>query len=151
MFKKVLFASAVVVAGLGFTACSSDDDNNPVIDANLRVGEWKAVELSYSFTIPGGEPQTHTFPFSTITNGCDVDELELRANNSVDLETESKVGEVCTEAHIAGTWTDTAITVQGEETPREVVSVTASELVLKYMMEYGNYGTTEVTVKYTRS
>lgn len=151
MFRKILFASACVIAGLGFTACSSDDDNNPTLETNLLVGDWKATELSYTFTIPGGEPQTHTFPFSQITDGCDVDELELRANNSADLETENKVDEVCVESHTAGTWNDTSVTIEGEEAAREVISVDATKLVLKYMMNYGNYGSTAVTVSYSRS
>lgn len=145
--KKFFVTAAVVVAGFGFTACSSDDDNSQA-DNNLRVGDWKAVELSYIRPDTG---ETHTLPFSMITGGCDVDDLELRQNNTVDLETESKVDEVCVEAHIAGSWNDTSVTVEGEETAREIISVTSTELVLKYTMTYGGFGTTEVTVRYIKS
>lgn len=153
MFKKVLFASAVVVAGLGFTACSSDDDN-PTVEANPLVGEWKAETISYDFVNPQtGETMTNTHPFShpMISEGCDVDELELRANNVADLEIESKVDNACVESHIAGTWNDTSVTIEGETPAREVVSVTATELKLKYMMTFPAFGTTEVTVTYLRS
>lgn len=145
MFKKVLFASAIVVAGLGFTACSSDDDNT--VETNAMVGEWKAQTVSYVRPDTG---QTMTHDFSMITGGCDVDELELRSNNVADLEIESKVAENCVESHIAGTWNDTSVTIAGEEAAREVVSVSATELVLKYEMTWG-YGTTEVTVNYKKS
>jgi hypothetical protein len=142
--KKLLFASILGLSSLGFVACSSDDDSTPV-NADPMVGEWKAVELSY--TIPNGP--THTFPFSAITNGCDVDDIELRANNSADVEVENKVNDVCTEQHYTGTWNNEVVNVEGLN-PKQVVSVDANQLVLKYWMTYGTYGDIEVTVKYNR-
>lgn len=144
MFKKVLFASAVVVAGLGFTACSSDDDN-PTVEANPLVGEWKAQTVSY---VRPDTNETMTHDFSMITGGCDVDDLELRADKVADLERES--GEGCPETHTPGTWNDEEISIEGEEKSREIISVSATELVLKYNMTWG-YGTTDVTVKYAKS
>ena len=146
MFKKVLFASAILVAGLGFTACSSDDDNNPPVEANPLVGEWKAETVSY-VRPDNGETMTHDY--NMITFGCDVDVLTLFADNTSDLEVYDKVEEDCVENHKSGTWNDEAVTVEGEEAPREVISVNDSELELKYEMTYG-YGTTVVTVKYSR-
>lgn len=143
--KNIFVAAALTVAALGFTACSSDDDNN--VAQSPMVGEWKAQTVSY-VRPDTGEIMTHDF--SMITNGCDVDELELRANNVADLEIESKVNDVCVEAHKPGTWSDAKVTIEGEELSREVISITATELVLKYNMTWG-YGTTDVTVKYVRS
>lgn len=142
--KKFALALGLLVSSFGFIACSSDDDATPV-DNNPMVGDWKAVDLSY--TMPNGE--THTFPFASITGGCDVDEIELRANNSAELEIENKVEDVCTEQHISGTWNDEVITFDGVN-PKYVVSVDATTLVLKYEMTYGNFGTIEVTVSYAR-
>lgn len=145
MFKKVLLTSAVLVAGLGFTACSSDDDNNTT--PNPLLGDWKAQTVSYVRPDTG---ETMTHDFAMITNGCDVDELELKADNIADLETESKIDGVCVEAHAPGTWNENSVTILGETAPRQIVSVSGTELLLKYMMTY-QFGTTEVTVKYSRS
>jgi len=140
--KKIFIALALIAAGSGFTSCSSDDDQG-----SAMLGDWKAVEFTYQ--IPDSD-ETHTFPFNMITNGCDVDELDLEANNTADLETEAKVNETCVESHTTGTWNETSVTINGEENPREVISVTNTELKLKYVMTYENFGTTEVTVKYTK-
>ena len=144
--KNIFVGAALAVAALGFTACSSDDDNN--VESPM-VGDWKAETLSY-VRPDTGETMTHPFSHELISEGCDVDELELKANNIADLEIESKVDEACVESHIAGTWTDTIITILGETTPREVISVSSTELVLKYNMTIG-FGTTDVTVKYSKS
>lgn len=142
--RKIVFAS--FLAGMVITSCNSDDDsgngnNNPM------VGDWKATEITY--TIPGmGD---HTVAFSSITQGCDVDELELKANNTVELETEAKVDGLCVEFTITGTWNEDTVTVNGETEPRQVESVNNSELVLKYEMTYPQYGTTMVSVKYVKS
>lgn len=142
--KKFFVASIVGLSSLGFIACSSDDDSTPT-NNDPMVASWKAAELSY--TIPNGP--SHTFPFSAITQGCDVDEIELRANNSAEVEVENKVNDVCTEQHYVGTWTNEVITLDGIN-PKQVVSVEANKLVLKYWMTYGSYGDIEVTVSYTR-
>lgn len=143
--KKIFLVPVLIMGGLGIFSCNSDDDSGSDNNSPM-VGEWKAVDLTYE--IPG--MGSHTVLFSQITNGCDVDELELRADNSVDLETESNVDGVCEESHTAGTWNETSVTISGEENPREVVSVTNTELQLKYVMTYANYGTTEVTVRYEK-
>lgn len=143
--KKLIFASILGLASFGFVACSSDDDSSTPINTDPMVGDWKAVELSYS--IPNGP--SHTFPFSAITAGCDVDEIELRANNSADVEVENKVNEVCAEVHHVGTWNNEVISVEGLN-DKQVVSVDANQLVLKYWMTYSTYGDLEVTVKYIR-
>ncbi len=142
--KKIIFAS--ILAGMVFTSCSSDDDSGNGNNSPM-VGDWKAVDITY--TIPGmGD---HTVPFNAITQGCDVDELDLNANNSANLETEAKNGEVCVETNTAGTWNDTTVSINGETEPRQVISVSNTELVLKYEMEYQPYGTTLVSVKYVKS
>lgn len=142
--KKILLASFLV--GMVFTSCSSDDDSGSS-NNNPRVGDWKATEITY--TIPGmGD---HTVAFSSITQGCDVDELFLKANNTVELETEAKTNEVCVESIITGTWNDTTVSINGESEPRQVISVTNTELVLRYEMTYPQYGTTMVSVKYVKS
>ncbi len=143
--KKIFLASALFIGGLAFFSCSSDDDSGTGSN-NPMVGEWTAVNITYE--IPG--MGTHTVPFSAITDGCDVDELELKADNSADLETEAKVDGVCVESHSAGTWNDNSVTITGEENPRSVVSVSNSELQLKYVMTYEGYGTTEVVVSYSK-
>ncbi len=142
--KKIVFAS--FLAGMLITSCSSDDDsgngnNNPM------VGDWKATEITY--TIPGmGD---HTVAFSSITQGCDVDELGLKANNTVELETEAKINEVCVESTTTGTWNDTTVNINGETETRQVISVSNTELVLRYEMTYPQYGTTMISVKYVKS
>lgn len=141
--KNIFVTATLVVIAFGFTACSSDDDNN--VAQSPMVGEWKAQTVSYVRPDTG---ETMTHDFSMITNGCDVDDLELRADNVADLERES--GEGCLESHTAGTWNETSVTIVGEELAREVISVTATELTLKYNMTWG-YGTTDVTVKYSKS
>ena len=143
--KKLMIASILGLSSLGLVACSSDDDSTPNGNNNPMVGEWKAQTLSY--TIPNGP--THEFPFTAITDGCDVDDIELRANNSAELEVESKVNEVCTEAHYQGSWTEEVVTF-ADQNPKHVVSVSGNELVLKYEMTYGSYGDIEVTVKYAK-
>lgn len=144
--KKFFVASIVGLSSLGFIACSSDDDSTPT-NNDPMVGSWKATDLTYTVPVIG----THTVPFSATTDGCDVDELELKANNTIDLERESKVNEVCTETHTGGSWNATTVTVEGETEPREVVSATPNAIELKYEMTFGTYGTTYVTVKYVRS
>lgn len=143
--KKIFVAAAIIVAAFGFTSCNEDDDN-PVNDS-LMVGDWKALEFTYQ--VPGSD-ETHTFSFSMITDGCDVDELDLSADNTADLEMETKENEECVEVHTPGTWDETSVMINGEETPREVASVTVTELKLKYAMSYQNFGTVEITVTYTR-
>lgn len=142
--RKVFVLATLAVASLGFTACNSDDDNTTT---NPMIGEWKAQTLSY---VRPDNGQTMTHDFSLITGGCDVDELELRQNNTADLEREGKIDEVCVESHTAGTWNENSVTIEGETAPREVISVSATELVLKYNMTW-QFGNTDVTVKYTKS
>lgn len=150
--KNIFVGAVLAVAAMGLTACSSDDDNN--VSQDPMVGDWKAYELSYSFVNPAtGELMTNTHPFSheMISEGCDVDELDLKANNIADLEIESKIDGTCVESHIAGTWNATTITILGETSAREVISVSATELVLKYPMTFTQFGTTDVTVKFSKS
>lgn len=148
--KKIFFVCALAVAGFGLTACSSDDDsNNGTVNTSPMVGEWKAVELSYTMN-PNDPNSTHTFPFVVVSQGCDVDELDLKPNYSAELEVENKVDDVCTEKKYFGSWDEEKITLDGINN-KDVVSVSQNELVLKYVMDYGNYGTIEVTVKYVRS
>lgn len=142
--RKIFVLTALSAISFGFTACSSDDDNP---SQNPMVGDWKAQTVSYVRPDTG---ETMTHDFALITNGCDVDELELRQNNVADLERENKVESVCVENHTAGTWNETSVSIEGEEASREVVSVTSTELLLKYTMTY-QFGTTEVTVKYSKS
>lgn len=146
--KKLFFASALILTGLGITACSSDDDSSGgSVVTNPMIGEWEAVELSY---IMPGSDTSHTFPFTAITAGCDVDEIVLTSNFASKLDVETKEEGVCIEKTYVGSWDNEKITFDGMNT-KYVVSSSETELVLRYEMTYSTYGDLEVTVKYTKS
>lgn len=170
--KKIFFVAAFAFAGLTMVSCSSDDsspvvttDSPPIPDTDtpnpetdtpdpvsLMVGTWKATTLSYSFTIPGQEEQTHQFPFdhASIKGGCATDYLTVEEGTVVNLKQNNKNEEGnCVDVNIAGTWTEDAISITGETQPREVISFNQTELVLKYEMTF-NGRSTAVTVQYTR-
>lgn len=142
--RKIVLASALVMTGLGFVACDSDDNSG---NQNQMIGTWEAKEYSY---IRPDNQQEYTHDFSTITGGCEVDVLTISENNSAILNTETKNEEdICEENLINGEWNEETVTIEGEEVPRIVVESTENTLKLKYPYVY-MMGGTDITVTYTR-
>ncbi|MBW3518541.1 hypothetical protein [Flavobacterium sp. NKUCC04_CG] len=148
--KKLIYMSTLVLAALTINSCSSSDDNNipnPIDPepSNKLIGKWEATNLTYTY--PAG---TNTHPFATIKEGCAVDIIELLPLKVGTVKVENKVGQNCEGSTDVVAWNDETISVVGEETKRTIISVNDTELVLKYKMNYPKFGTTDVTVSYTR-
>lgn len=156
MSKKNLLAVFVLATAGFFTSCSSDDDKKtPVTEEptpNILEGTWKAETLSYTFTIPGQEPTTMTHPYDhqSIKQGCLTDYLTIKTNAAVELKENNKVGENCEDQIKNGTWTESTITITGENVPREITSVSSDELLLTYPYSMPGRPETNVTIKYSR-
>lgn len=140
--KKIILASALMVAGLSFVACDSDDNTG---SQNPMVGTWEATELSY-FRPDLGEDSSH--PFSAIKGDCNVDILTINEDNSAILDVEE--GDNCEEDLLNGEWNDETVTIAGEEAPRSVISIEGNELKLKYKANYSNFPPADITVTYIR-
>ena len=142
--RKIVLASALVMAGLGFVACDSDDNSG---DQNQMIGTWEATDLSY--TMPDGNSHTWPFDHPSIKQGCATDYLTLSGNNNASLKENNKEGDDCVDVTITGTWNDETVTINGEEEPRRVIDVTETTLTLEYPFTFGQFST-DVTVTYTR-
>lgn len=168
--KRLFIISAFLMSGAAIISCSSDDSTvsvevpvtPPTSDTvtpepepqpiSKMVGVWRAETLSYSFTIPGQPEQTHEFPFdhASLKQGCGTDYLTVLQGTTVSLKQNNKnTAGACEDVLLGGTWTETSITISGESAPREVVSVNANQLVLKYSMTYSGR-TTDVNVTYSK-
>ena len=139
--KKILLAAFLGTAVL-LTSCNSDDNTIVTPIKSDLEGTWEAKTFKY--TMPDG--QEHEFEFSRIKQGCAVDILTLTADKKAVLKEENKVNEACEPSTTNGTYTAAQITFG--ENVREVISVNASDLVLKYEMMYGGFGTADVVVTY---
>lgn len=172
--KRLFIVAAFLMSGAAFVSCSSDDSTvsvevpvtpptsdtvtpepepepEPEPTSNM-VGVWKAETLSYSFTIPGQPEQTHEFPFdhASLKQGCGTDYLTVLQGTTVSLKQNNKnTAGACEDVTLGGTWTESSITISGESEPREVISVNANQLVLKYSMTYSGR-TTDVNVTYSK-
>jgi len=156
--RKIFFVAALAFAGLNFVACGSDDSSAPTTDnpnpqpENALIGTWKATNLSYSFTIPGQDEQKHEFAFDDVRlkQGCATDYLTIAKEATASLKENNKnEAGACVDVVHPATWTDTTVTVHGETKARQVVSVSKTELVLKYEMTFNNRST-DVNVKYVK-
>ncbi|WP_277633060.1 hypothetical protein [Avrilella dinanensis] len=142
--RKIVLASALVMAGLGFVACDSDDNSG---DQNQMIGTWEATDLSY--TMPDGNSHTWPFDHPSIKQGCATDYLTLSGNNNASLKENNKEGDDCVDVTITGTWNDETVTINGEEEPRRVIDVTETTLTLEYPYSFMGFET-DITVTYTR-
>ena len=168
--KRLFIISVFLMSGAAIISCSNDDSTinvevpvtPPTTDTvtpepepqpiSKMVGVWKAETLSYSFTIPGQPEQTHEFPFdhASLKQGCGTDYLTILQGTTVSLKQNNKnTAGACEDVTLGGTWTESSITINGESAPREVISVNANQLVLKYSMTYSGR-TTDVNVTYSK-
>lgn len=143
--RKIVLASALVMAGLGFVACDSDDNSG---DQNQMVGTWEATDLSY--TMPDGNSHTWPFDHPSIKQGCATDYLTLSGNNNASLtENNKNDADECIDSVIDGVWNDETVTINGEEEPRRVIDVNETTLTLEYPYSFMGFET-DITVTYTR-
>src|SRR5690606_36755005 len=142
--RKIVLASALVMAGLGFVACDSDDNSG---DQNQMIGTWEATELSY--TMPDGNSHTWQFDHPSIKKGCATDYLTLSRNNNASLKENNKEGDDCVDVTFTGTWNDETVTINCEEEPRRVIEVAETTLTLEYPFSFMGFES-DITVTYTR-
>lgn len=149
MKKKNLFAVLFVLAAAVFTACGSDDsgsgsnnngnnDDNPTVDDNtpsnphLMEGEWKAE--TFTFEILGTTYGPENF---TVIDGCATDYLTILSAGVVELAENNKNAEnECVDTTKTGSWTEQTVTISGEDSPREVISVNETTLTLQYTVTW---------------
>lgn len=143
MKKKNLLGVFLLAAAGFFGSCSSDDNNSNV----SLEGEWKAETLSYD--IPGVHSGTFDFDDPMVKQGCATDFLTIKSGGIAELTENNKVDENCIDEVIDGTWTNETVTISGEETPRQISSVSSDELVLIYPFTFMGQQT-DVTVTYSR-
>lgn len=137
--------TAMAVIGFGATACSSDDDNPT--EVNARVGVWEADKLTYTF---GDQTNTHDYDHPMFKQGCVTDYLTLDENKSASLKENNKnESDVCVDEIKTGMWNQNSVTLQGEEQAREILSVSANEMTLKYPLNFMGQ-TLEVIVTYKK-
>lgn len=140
--KKLLFASAILVAGLGFTSCSSDDDVAHF--ENELVGTWKAEMLKYDAGVHSGE---YPFDHEVFKQGCATDYLTLNADHVASLKENNKLDEACVDVITEGNWNNEKITINGVD--RTVDFVNETELILTYPLTFMGQ-TLDVEVSYSR-
>lgn len=140
-----MLLGAVLACGVLVSSCNSDD-NNPVLPTKSKLeGTWEAQKVLY--TIPTTNTE-HSLDFATIKRGCAVDVLTLTADKKAVLKEENKVNQACDPSTTNGSYTTTNVVLGSSD--REVVSVNDQELVLRYFMNFENYGATNVKVTYIR-
>lgn len=143
--KKIILASALAFAGLGFVACDSDDNTGG--EQSLMVGTWEATEFTY--TMPDGNSHTWDFDNPIFKQGCATDYLTLSRNNNASLKENNKEGEDCVDVTTTGTWNEETVTIEGEEQSRTVIDVTETTLKLEYSYSFMGM-VTDITVTYIK-
>lgn len=140
--KNLLAVFLLATAGL-FSSCNDDDNaSTPKLE-----GTWKAETLSYN--IPGIHSGSFDFNDPYIKHGCATDYLTISENGVAQLKENNKNGENCEDEISSGTWTEEAITISGETSPRQVSSLNNNQLILIYPYTMMGH-TTDVTVTYSR-
>lgn len=149
MMKKKNLLATFLLATAGFFSSCNDDDNSPapiVEDPHILEGTWKAETLSYQVG-----PSTHEWDFDhpSIKQGCATDYLTIASNGTAELTENNKNGENCEDEILSGTWTEEVVTIEGEASPRQIISADETTLILVYPMTFGP-NSTDVTVTYSR-
>ena len=102
--KKFILLTAFIVAGLGFTGCSSDDDNgstntNPQSQLRTIVGKWNLVQTGP--VVNGAPVYTNYSP----AEGCSRDFIEFTGTSGFKRGTHSVNGaNACEEVIVNGSF-----------------------------------------------
>ena len=140
---KVMLA-AVLVAGLSFTSCSSDDDG-PSTGGNI-VGKWTPTR-----TVTSVNGRNESKNYADNEPGCEKDYTEFVTGGQLrDVIYFKNASNACTEdADTDSTWSKAETTLIIDTQSYEIIRLTGSELQIKSTASAGG-ATLTVTEYFTR-
>jgi len=142
MRKTIVFFVSIVLLGINFTSCSSNDDAPASV-----VGKWNYSKTLTSINgVASPEEDYENEP------GCSKDYFELKSGGAFDAGDYS--GSSCTLDKSVGTWTQNGSTItivtDKDTFSGEVVSVSSTVLKIK-TTETSNGFTVAVVITFTKA